>query len=96
MLNLRIENVEQQLVYDEIIQTINNITIAVNVNLVINHDSQSDCHMLGNSIITNLGSVMNEHRRLWNLRNKPGGLTRSLSRLITLKAIIDSLRYIKP
>ena len=85
-------NEEQTIVYDEIMQTIENIKIAVDVNLVINRDLLSDCPTLVNQIIVGLESTIIEHQRLWNIRNKPNGLDRSLSRLVSLKAIIQSLR----
>lgn len=74
------------LLYNELIQTENFMRLGILVNVYINYPETVDKQ----DIILLLDKVIETHQKLWMLRNKNGGLSRSLSRLNVLKEFIVS------
>jgi len=84
-LEIKYENANT-LLTSEMKNAIKLLKISVNLHFWINqHLTIPAC------VPTELDEIIEEHQRLWLLRNKLGGLDRSLSRIVELKHIVQSL-----
>ncbi|MFH0993300.1 MAG: family 20 glycosylhydrolase [bacterium] len=83
-----LESQPPSLVRDEILQTADFIETGVHVNLVMNNDDANGHRQQRAAAL--LSKIVLMHERLWLARNRAGGLTRSLSRPIWLKRLMES------
>lgn len=82
---------EDSLVKAEILQTIAFIRLSCNANLLVNREKSFDLRTMKVETVALLEQVIRDHPVLWRLRNREGGLMRSLSHPIALKSIIERL-----
>jgi len=86
------EHPDDGLIWEEVAQTIRFLRMAATANLWVNHEPSLDRNLVKLEILSDLDLLLRYHPDLWAKRNKPGGLDRSIARLIGLKSIIKSMK----